>query len=237
MNYRKEYIKQLKTLKNQIKIYKKDIDEAERRLACELKEVPQRKFAIDQTKRYIFGLRYSLYKFERELEFLRVPTQEDIEYRLDIQKNFSFFLERAFINKVDLRFHGTSIYFAKEILASGEISCSEDRLGFSTSFDFKGRFSVSPIGSVDVTISYYLDLTNFFMPAGCLFVMKSRGEDDVLDGSQMRKFVFKETPEALVGILTTPENIDRVKGWCVDAGIDEDLVSRFEDFLQKDFTI
>lgn len=237
MNYRKEYIKQLKTLKNQIKIYKKDIDEAERRLERELKEVPQRKFAIDQTKRYIFGLRYSLYKMERELKFLRVPTKEDIEYRLDIKKNFSFFLEKAFINKVDLRFHGTSIYFAREIIAHGEISCSQDRFGYSTSHDIAGHFSASPVFAVDVTVDYYLDLTNYFMPAGCLFVMKSRGENDVLNGSQMRKFVFKETPEALVGILTTPENVDRVKGWCLEAGIDEDLVSRFEDFLQKDFTI
>lgn len=180
---------------------------------------------------------YALYEAEKITDFIRPNTPEDIEYRNSWQSQFSKRLKEILPENSNLRFHGTPIYFAKEIIKSGGISSSADRFnGYIKSTDNKGEISVSDINGLSRTINYYLDLDSYqrCLPAGCLFVLIGDGQTETQKNrSTMYNVDFKRTPEKLLSIITTPENIPNVKEWLVEANLSKELVCSFEDFIEN----
>lgn len=71
----------------------------------------------------------------------------------------------------------------------------------------------------------------FLRPAGCIFALLPTQDDGRLRWYQMKKVDFKRNPSVLFAILTTPENVPRVKEWCRASGIDSDKVCDFHAFL------
>lgn len=171
-----------------------------------------------------------------ETEFFRPNTWEDIEYRKKIVVDYPNKLKETLSPNFDLRFHSTSIGFAKQIIQSKEISSTPDRYDrYIKNSDGKDVISVSNRDDLSRTIHSYANLTLYTkaLPAGCIFALLPKDKEDASHYTQsvMSKVDFKQNPEQLFGICTTPENIQKVKEWMNETGLNPDIVYTFEEFL------
>lgn len=168
--------------------------------------------------------------------YVRPNNKEDILYRKKIIDEFTYSISQTLGDDTSIRFHGTSIYYTKEILKNGSISSSSSRYdGYDSSTDLEDEISVTTSKTIDRTLSYFTDFYAFqrSLPAGCLFVLKAEKPKDqeLVKYESMKSFSFREYPERLLGICTTSENITRVKEWLKEYGYDENLVYTFDEFL------
>ena len=181
---------------------------------------------------------YDLRTYEEKSSFLRRPIKEDFIYRWQQRDKFSKEVAIYADKNEMLCFHGTDILGAKHILASGQISSGADRLGHHTSFDPRGRISVTDKDTVDTSVGQYMNMIgNFLYPAGCLFVVKPKDKAEY-DNLSSRGWIienvdFKSNPDRLIAIVTTPENQARVKEWAHENGVETDKVMKFESFIQR----
>ena len=109
-------------------------------------------------------------------------------------------------------------------------------LPYKPSFDGPGEISVTNKDTVETSVGIYMRLNdNYCYPAGCLFVIKAKDKDeyDKMPVKWTIKNVdFREDPERLVAVVTTPENIERVSGWAKDGGINTDKIMDFDTFIK-----
>ncbi len=96
---------------------------------------------------------HAMESFKSEMSFLRKPTLEDIEYRKRQFRDFHRKIRDLVPDDLPLRFHGSPIHLSREIIRSGEISSSVDRVGFETSYDTGGQISVTTKDSIEITSS------------------------------------------------------------------------------------
>lgn len=194
----------------------------------------------EQYKKALNGLKrqeYSLNETILAIDFVRPNKKEDVEYRKRIIDEFSDSISKILEGDISIRFHGTSIFFTREILKNGGISSTVSRSdGYNSSTDLEDEISVTSSSTINRTLSFFTDLYSFqrSMPSGCLFVLKSNSEvdDELVKYDVMKSFSFKKEPERLLGICTTEENIERVKGWLKEYGYSDNLVHTFESFLK-----
>ena len=198
-----------------------EVDKKEARLRIAQKTISSRKNALAQV--------------EDQLEFLRPSNERDMEYRLRQYDEFSKKIKDLVPEDLPLRFHGCPIYTAKHIIESGEISSSVDRLGVETSYDTEGQISVTTKDTLDTTIHGYTHLSENFLPAGCVFVLLPKDELDAKAGDSMLmgNVNFKQKPNRLYGIITTPENIEKVSQWAKVSGIDLSKIHDFDEFAKS----
>ena len=179
---------------------------------------------------------YSMSEAVKQHDFIRPNTKEEIEERKRIADTFGSSLKNIVGDESSLRFHGTPVYFAKEILLDGKISSSADRFdGYIKSTDLPGEFSASDISSIDRTINFFTDFASYqrCLPCGVLFVMKEGEEDKELrQSATMKSFSFYEYPERLVGILCTSEVKPFVEQWVKEAKMDTSKVFTYDEFLE-----
>ncbi|MCA9323658.1 hypothetical protein KC992_00995 [Candidatus Saccharibacteria bacterium] len=165
------------------------------------------------------------------LEFLRPANDTDVAYRTQVYSELPRRIRDLFPAGSPVRFHGSPIDRSRDILLSHGISSSVDREGISTSFDGGGGFSVTIPEMTETTIHDFTDMLrdNCTVPAGCIFVLLPESDADAEAGRRqiMGNVDFGEEPDRLVGIMTSPENIERVQGWCVESGVDPGLVGEF----------
>ncbi len=203
-------------------IEQSDIDKKEVRLRIAQNTIARRRYALSQV--------------EDQIEFLRPANDKDMEYRLRQYNEFAKKMKDLVPDDLQLRFHGCPIYTAKHILESGELSSSVDRLGVATSYDTEGQVSVTTKDTLDITIHGYTHLSdNSYLPAGCVFVVLPKDEMDAKAGDSMLmgNVDFKSEPDRLYGIITTPENIERVSQWAKANGIDlSDKLYDFDSFAK-----
>lgn len=182
---------------------------------------------------------YLLNDYERAYEFIRPNDPKDIKYRDYWREEFGKKLNEVAPKDLDLRFHGTSLHNAKAILESGGIFSSVDiNNGYRASTDLSGRISATSIQTVDRTLKgWFAEMGGYIksFPCGCVFVLNPKDELDVelKKSDELQSVNFKEHPEQLYGILTTNENIPKVRLWLQNAGFHPDLVTNFEGFLEK----
>jgi hypothetical protein len=173
---------------------------------------------------------------ERELEFLRPSSDEDVAYRIRVYDELPGAVRAHAPEGLPLRFHGSHIYTSRDILEAGGISSSADRIGIDTSWDTAGHISVTIPDDISHTVHDFTDLntTNYCTPAGCIFVMLPADQEDAERGASqaMANIDFSEDPSRLCGIMTSPENIVQVREWASEAGIDPAKVSEFFEFVE-----
>lgn len=227
----------LKTYKDDIERFKGYIVDSERKLidartkfSEDSKEV---RYAKDQVGRW----KQCLDDATLALRFVRPNSQDDIKYRDDKQgENYVKKLQEVISPNLDLRFHGTPIYFAEQIIKSGSISSTADRYdGYIKSTDMKGEISASTVKTLSRTIDFFSDMAGYMhsLPAGCIFAMYPKDEADANYGPDLLHSVnFRENPEQLFGVFTTPENIEQVTKWMEEAGFKDKGVYTFEGFLE-----
>ena len=115
------------------------------------------------------------------MEFLRPNFQEDIDYRENQLKTFIPRLKQVISPNLDLRFHGTPIYFAEQIIKNRGISSTADRYdSYMKSTDPKGSISATTIDTISRTISFFTDMASYqrSLPCGCVFALLPRNEED-----------------------------------------------------------
>lgn len=198
--------------------------------------IDRKKLRLEIAKKTIQSREYALEQIENQLEFLRPSSQEDIAYRLKHYNEFSKQVKKQVPDDLHLCFHGCSIYAAKHIIEDGEISSSVDRTGSETSYDVSDQVSVTTKNTIETTVQGYAGLTgNYNLPAGCIFVILPKDENEI-ETSETSMLIgnvsFKENPERLYSIITTPDNIEKVSEWAEKANIDLSKIHNFEDFIK-----
>ena len=171
----------------------------------------------------------------KQIEFMRPNTNEEIEERNRIANTFSENLLEIVGNNSRLRFHGSPIYFARDIIKTKSISGTADRYdGYIKSTDIKGEFSASTIESLSRTINYFTDFASYnrCLPCGVLFVLKEKeGDEEIRKYSTMQNVNFDANPEQLVSIISTEENINSLIKWCNEVGLDSSIVQSYDSCL------
>ena len=170
-------------------------------------------------------------------QYVREPTLEDYAYRHDQYANFAKTIQQFVSEDELLCFHGTNIAASKHIFESGTISSGASRLGYHTSFDAKGAISVTNINMVDTSVQSYMNLIDdMYLPAGCLFVIKAKNTEEYescICRMSIKDVDFKNNPDRLVAVITTPENIGLVNTWAQKGGVDTSKVMTFESFIKN----
>lgn len=232
-----DYKSSLKSVEEDIKRFEEYIKEAEKRFEEAKQKYPETSKEYQYAKRNLDRWKYDLYEAKLKMDYIRPNSPEDVEYR-DMQgKEFEKKLQSVISPNLDLRFHGTPIYFAEQIIKSGEITSSADRHdGYISSTDLPGEISASTPQTIGRTIGFFSDIYAYVrsLPAGCIFALQPKDKEDAELGVDILHSVdFKKNPEQLFGIFTTSENIERVKGWMQDAQMNPDMVYTFEGFLRE----
>ena len=188
--------------------------------------------AFIQTERW----RYCIEEENLALKFVRPNSQSDIEYRINQYNEFTEKLQSVISKNLDLRFHGTPIYFAEQIIKTKTITSTADRYnGYRNSTDRNGEFSASSVQTLGETIKLFSEIQAYYrsLPCGCIFALFPKGPEDNEFPNLMKTVDLSQNPEQLYGIFTTPENIDRVSTWMQEAGLDASKVYTFESFLEQ----
>lgn len=168
-----------------------------------------------------------------ELENIRVGSLELEEEKLNIYNNFCNQLRRTIDDDKKFYYHGCKdLSLVKQIIESKRIVSGSDRTGVETSLDVAGTISVTTIKSLDVTIQGYAGLQNpSYLPAGAIFVIKPI--DDYDENSIITSNVDFEEDNRLVAIITTNENVSKVKDWLSINGLDESICYNYDEFLKN----
>lgn len=179
---------------------------------------------------------YAMCESIKQEDFIRPNSKEEIEDRQRIANTFGSSLKNIVGDESSLRFHGTPIYFAKDIIADGCISSTADRFdGYYKSTDLPGEFSASDIFSIERTINFFTDFGSYqrCLPCGVLFVIKEGEEDiELRQSATMKSFNFHDNPDRLVGILGTSEVKDMLLDWVNEAKMDTSKVFTYDEFLE-----
>ena len=233
-----EYKKVLEIMKNDIARFEQYIISANKRID----DLRERGYAEDskemrEARDELHRWEYCLDEAKLEIQFIRPNFQEDIEYR-DHNTGTKFIeaLKEAKSPELNLVFHGTPIYFAKEIIRTGKISSSADRYdGYIKSTDTSGEISVSDMDSLSRTLNFFSGMVSYMhcLPAGCVLAMFPKDDNDFnKKQSTMSNVDFRQNPEQLYGIFTTPENIPNIQRWLNEVGLNPNLVYDFEGFIE-----
>ena len=235
-----EILEQFEKRKNNLIRHKATLEENLKKAidkynSIEASEIDKKEARLKIAQKTISSRKNALAQIEDQLDFLRPSDEKDMEYRLRQYDEFSKKMKDLVPEDLPLRFHGCPIYTAKRILESGEISSSVDRLGVETSYDTEGQISVTTKDTLDTTIHGYTHLSENFLPAGCVFVLLPKDELDAKAGDSMLmgNVNFKQEPNRLYGIITTPENIERVSQWAKVIGIDLSKIHDFDGFAKS----
>ena len=174
---------------------------------------------------------------EQRLEFMRPTSEEDIAYRQRVASELPAKILENCPPELPLRFHGAPIFTSQEIIASKGLSSSVDRIGIETSYDVAGQVSVTVPETIRTTLDSYTGLIEggYEVPAGCVFVVLPESKEDADAGRSMLmgNVDFETHPEQLFAIMASSENVEQVKQWAKDAGLDPSKVKEFFEFADS----
>lgn len=157
--------------------------------------------------------------------FYRPAIKEDIKYRKIKRAMFDKLLKSVCVEDCNLCFHGTTIWNTEKILKSGNISSQNSQI------------SVSTVNNIWFTLKHFADLGNYNYPAGCIFVIEPADVQEIKSSTEhnlINNVYFDKVPERLKYIITTPENIKRVKQWLNESRlkIADDIVVDYDEFIE-----
>ena len=178
-------------------------------------------------------------KKDKSGNFKRERNQEDMKYRRIHKATFAEKLGELLSKDSSLCFHGTPIWNAEAIIKSGQLSAEIDRKGDNDDvLDMAGFVSVTTIENLWWTVKQFADLSNFDYPAGCIFVIEPKDESEqalARDKHKIANVDFVKEPDRLKKVITTPENVQRVKEWLEKSELDvvKNIVVTYDEFLEK----
>lgn len=175
---------------------------------------------------------------QSKINSMRLPIQEDVEERTNIIYYYAKKVEEVIPDNIPLVFHGNRyIGMVEEIMRSGGLFTPEDR-----NVDYKSfatQIDVTWKGNIQTSLEFAEPGLDFIFPYGAIFVFYPKEEeyDNVLrtgKGTEVFNGVesinFKED-NRLFAIITTNENIDRLRKCAREVQIDENIIMTHEMFL------
>ena len=174
-----------------------------------------------------------------EKEFFRPRTSDDSKYRRIQKATFSEKLQNILPKTSTLCFHATTIWNTKNILESGYISAAADRgKNIIDTNSCAGKISVTTIDSLWFSVKQFADLSNFDYPAGCIFVLTPKDKEEFLAAKSQHlisNVYFDKESHRLQNIITTPENIERVRKWVQASplNLNPDIVVDYEKYINN----
>ncbi len=176
------------------------------------------------------------------VEFARVPTVEDVEYRMRMKKNFAGQVREAVPDDLHPVFHGSNnLGIVHQIIRTRGLKTPEQRGESMTSF--ANQVDVTTKANIRTSCDF-AESNSYWMPYGAIFAFLPKPEeeaavrkDEISGSSEVFGGVdgvdFKEQPERLLGIITTPENVSKIQEWCDEAGLDASKVLTHGDFIES----
>jgi hypothetical protein len=234
-------IKKSLSLERRIVAADAELSLAEKRLSTAIDEPTRDEYltqlGIAEIKTHIASLRQLISKLGTEKGLLRNDSEADSLYRTRLRTEFPEILRDNLSDDSEIRFHGTGIVNAHDIIVSGEISSSIERgLGVS-SFDASNQISVTDRDNIELTINDYIGIKDRVLPIGCVFVLLPKNAADAKSSSSgiMRNVELRSNGRVspqLVRILCSSEMLDEVRVWLEENGFGSDLASDFFEFAQ-----
>ncbi len=226
-----EYLKNKSNYERYEKCVAEDIKKYEELLNNETNDFKKRiyKGTIIRRKNYLKDIK-------NILSYMREPMIEDIEYRKYIMENYANDIEKYVPEDLHLCFHGCPIYTAKEIIETKSLSSSVDRIGTETSYDTTDQVSVTTKDTIITTLDGYSDIHSleYTIPCGVVFVINPKDESEIQSSKGMViANVDLNDKNRLYAILSTPENMDKLKEWCSNSNLDSNLVKTFDQFINQ----
>ena len=177
---------------------------------------------------------------EAKVEFARLPFEKDVEYRLKVIKWFPKKVKENVPDDLPLVFHGVSnIGEIKQIIKTNGLLTPDQRGESMTSF--ATQIDVGAKTNVQVPCEF-AEPNYYWMPYGGIFAFLPKPEEvdkvnKTGDSTEVFGGVdgvnFKQEPERLLGIITSPENIEKIKGWCKEYGLDSSKVMTHDSFIES----
>lgn len=176
------------------------------------------------------------------VEFARVPTVEDVEYRMRMRRDFAEQVREAVPDDLHPVFHGSNnLGIVHQIIQTRGLKTPDQRGESMTSF--ANQVDVTTKADIQTSCDF-AEFNSYWMPYGAIFAFLPKPEeeaavreDEMAGSSEVFGGVdgvdFKEQPERLLGIITTPENISKLQGWCDEAGLDASKVLTHGDFIKS----
>lgn len=206
-----------------------------------LNEYPQDSRVYEAFSQQIRDTERNLRQINDIIEFMRPSNDKDINSRLRIYKEFPKVIDETFPDGFPIVFHGTNnIGTVREILKTGGLLTPEQRNESRTSF--ASAIDVTYKSNILVSCEFADAGSGSFLPYGAIFAFKPK-EDEIErvistgQSSEVAQGVdgvsFRDQPQRLYGIITTPENIEKVKEWCEQYGIDSKKVFTHSKFNEK----
>lgn len=175
-------------------------------------------------------------------EFARVPMVEDVEYRMRMRKDFAGQVREAVPDDLHPVFHGSNnLGIVRQIIQTRGLKTPDQRGESMTSF--ANQIDVTTKADIQTSCDF-AEFNSYWMPYGAIFAFLPKleeeaivREDEIAGSSEVFGGVdgvdFKEQPERLLGIITTPENVSKLRGWCDEAGLDASKVLTHGDFIKS----
>ena len=242
---RENYNRQLSSFARQCR---RDVNNYTERLNRNINKL--KKIEYDGDEEEIQKLKYdikadkeSLFSSLRELNSIRKPFLEDIEERNNLD-NFVEEVRNIIPNGVPIVFHGCGrIDTVEDIIQSGGLYTQKDR-GYDVS-------ATSPYICVctknDIHIASDYANGKYCVPYGALFVLAPKDEYEKKQFLNVDAYIaagnltfttttslnFHDEPDRLVAIITTSENLDRLKEVARENELNEDLIVTHNEFIQR----
>ena len=186
---------------------------------------------INETKK-------SIAKKQDKISFMRPDNLDDIELRESIRANFARQIDAVIPDGIPMVFHGRpNLGTVKKIIQDGGLTSPDERgerfRSFATAID------VGPKKNLGAVLEFAEPKIGGGMPYGVIFAFypTEAEKENVLatlgtevDGG-VSSVNFRDNPNRLVGIISTPENIQLLKSWCEANGLDSNKVFTHEAFL------
>lgn len=223
-----------------------DYERAKRKIILELELIDEHlKGVLDnpqlKNSRDVIELQIERLTYLDALRFLRPENKKDKLYRTKIFETFPTWIQNHVSDRDRFVFHGTTLANTERILNSGKITSGKDRWTIHTSGDDSGEISVTTHNYLETSLRYHMDLVETYkdyeycVPAGSLFVLKISKEEyqRAKDQQRIHNIYFKRNPQQLYAVITTPENLNRVKWWMQKNNFSSDKVCDFKEFQKR----
>ena len=225
-------------------IYKKNIEKNKKKLIDLREKLKQAEFdkdeyEIEELMSAINEILFNVSSAEGKYYNLREVIPEDVAERTNLRKEYSKRINELIPDDVPLVFHGNNnIGLIEQIMKSGGLFTPEERgVGFRT---FATQIDVAYKRDIHVPLEFAEPGGDLILPYGAIFAFFPKEEeiDKVLKtyGSEVSGGVqsinFKTEADRLFAIITTKENIQRLKKIACEVGLDENIIVSHEEFLE-----
>lgn len=225
-----EYKLELLKLKNQKekleKSYKKDQEKLKKAILEGSKN-------IEIIRNQLIRKQNGLNAIYNKLENIRVGSTESEAEKLNAYSHFYNQLVQTLDEDKKYYYHGCKdLSLVKQIIESKKIVSGSDRTGVETSLDVSETISVTTIKTLNITVQGYAGLQNpSYLPAGAIFVIKP--DENYDENSIITRNVYFKDDNSLIAIITTKENVKKIKEWLSQNDLDQSKCYDYDSFIKN----